>query len=224
MSYSKSPESVVEVEEQKSAAPELHPTHADSDLPDDFPPIVDRPRPGKPRSRWLLIAAIAIATGAAGFGWYSWQSGHNRPQQQAAAAQPKAIPVKLAAVETSSIQDASEFVSSLEAKRSVQIKPEAEGLVTEIFVKSGDFVEQRTSDRPHQKRQRPSWLEAIPSQPDPRSIPITPNCKQAPGQKKSPKLKPKSPKQPPISPKCDRALGPKKLVKLKPASPKQKPT
>lgn len=138
MSYSKSPESVVEAEEQKSATPELHPTDAENDRPDDFPPIIDRPQPGKPRSRWALIAAIAIATGAAGFGWYSWQSSHNRPQQ--AAAQPKGIPVKLAAVETSSVQDASEFVSSLEAKRSVAIKPEIDGLVTEIFVKSGDSI------------------------------------------------------------------------------------
>ncbi|MEG5062432.1 efflux RND transporter periplasmic adaptor subunit [Microcoleus sp. B3-A4] len=143
MSYSKSPESVVEAQEHKSPTPELHPTDADSDRPDDFPPIADRPElVAKPRSRWRLIAAIAIATGAAGFGWYSWQSGQNRPPQQAAAAQPPAIPVKLAAVKTSSVQDASEFVSSLEAKRSVQIKPEVEGLVTEIFVKSGDFINQ----------------------------------------------------------------------------------
>src|SRR6476469_1749333 len=169
MSYSKSPESVVEAERQKSPTPELHPTDADSDRPQDSATVADRPQPvakpeqhptdadsdrpqdsatvadrpepvAKRRSRWPLIAAIAIATGAAGFGGYSWQSGQNRPQQSAAAAQPKAIPVKLAAVETSSVQDASEFVSSLEAKRSVEIKPEAEGLVTEIFVKSGDFI------------------------------------------------------------------------------------
>lgn len=141
MNYSKSPESVVEAQEQKSATPELYPTDTENDRPDDFPPIADRPQlVAKPRSRWPLIAAIAIGTGAAGFGWYSWQSSHNRPQQ-AAAAQPKAIPVKLAAVETSSVQDASEFVSSLEAKRSVAIKPEIDGLVTQIFVKSGDSID-----------------------------------------------------------------------------------
>ncbi|MEG4207399.1 efflux RND transporter periplasmic adaptor subunit [Microcoleus sp. Pol7_A1] len=145
MSYSKSPESVVEAEEQKSATPELHPTdaEADSDRPQDLAPVADSPEPvAKPRSRWPLIAALAIVTGAAAFGWYSWQSGHNRAQQPAAAAQPQGIPVKLAAVQTSSVQDSSEFVSSLEAKRSVEIKPEAEGLVTEIFVKSGDFINQ----------------------------------------------------------------------------------
>jgi multidrug resistance efflux pump len=141
MSYPKSPESVVEAQEQKSATPELHPTDADSARPQEFVTVADSPEPvAKRRSRWPLIAAIAIATGAAGFGWYSWQSGHNRAQQPAAAAQPQAIPVKLAAVESSSVQEASEFVSSLEAKRSVEIKPEAEGLVTEIFVKSGDFI------------------------------------------------------------------------------------
>ena len=142
MSYSKSPESVVEAEDQKSTTPELHPIDADSYQPQDFDIVADHPRPvAKPRSRWPLIAAIAIATAGAGYGLYSWQSGHNRPAPQAAAGQPKGIPVKLAAVETSSVQDASEFVSSLEAKRSVQIKPETEALVTEIFVKSGDFIE-----------------------------------------------------------------------------------
>jgi RND family efflux transporter MFP subunit len=141
MSYPKSPESVVEAQEQKSATQELHPTDADSAQPQEFVNVADSPEPvDKPRSRWPLIAAIAIAAGAAGFGLYSWQSSNNRAQQPAAAAQPPAIPVKLAAVESSSVQEASEFVSSLEAKRSVEIKPEAEGLVTEIFVKSGDFI------------------------------------------------------------------------------------
>ncbi|PSB06607.1 efflux RND transporter periplasmic adaptor subunit [filamentous cyanobacterium Phorm 46] len=143
MSYSKSPESVVEAQEQKSTTPELHPTDADNQQPEDSATVVDdRPEPvAKPRSRWPLIAAIAIAATGAGYGLYSWQSGHNRAQQPAAAAQPQGIPVKLAAVETSPVQDASEFVSSLEAKRSVQIKPQTEGLVTQIFVKSGDSIE-----------------------------------------------------------------------------------
>ncbi|MEG4322750.1 MULTISPECIES: efflux RND transporter periplasmic adaptor subunit [unclassified Microcoleus] len=141
MSYSKSPESVVETEEQKSTTPELHPIDADSYQPQDFPAVPDRPRPVKRRSRWPLIAAIAIVTAGAGYGLYSWQLSHNRAPQ-AAAAQPKATPVKLATVATSSVQDTSEFVSSLEAKRSVQIKPETEGLVTQIFVKSGDAIDQ----------------------------------------------------------------------------------
>jgi len=148
MSYSKSPESVVEskslesaveVENPKTATPELHPTDADNYQPEDFPAVADRPRPAKPRSRWLLIAAIAIVTG--GGGWYLWQSSQSPPPQQAAAGKPKGIPVKIATLESRSIQDTSEFVSSLEAKRSVQIKPQTEGLVTEIFVKSGDSIE-----------------------------------------------------------------------------------
>ncbi|MBD0306967.1 MAG: efflux RND transporter periplasmic adaptor subunit, partial [Microcoleus sp. T1-bin1] len=95
MSYPKSPESVVEAQEQKSATPELHPTDADSDRPQEFVTVEDRPEPvDKRRSRWPLIATIAIVAGAAGFGLYSWQSSQNRPQQPAAAAQPQAIPVK----------------------------------------------------------------------------------------------------------------------------------
>src|SRR4028118_2445709 len=110
MSYPKSPESVVEAQEQKSATPELHPTDADSAQPQEFVTVADSPEPvDKPRSRWPLIAAIAIAAGAAGFGLYSWQSSHNRAQQPAAAAQPPAIPVKPAAVESRSVQEASAF-------------------------------------------------------------------------------------------------------------------
>ena len=144
MTYSKSPESVVDAEDQQSPTAdtsEIHPTDADSYQPEDFPPIADRPRPSKARSRWPLIATIAIALGAGFGGWHWWQSSHAR-SEQAAATQPQGIPVKLASVERRSVQDSSEFVSSLEAKRSVEIKPEIDGLVTEIFVKSGDFVEQ----------------------------------------------------------------------------------
>ena len=119
----------------------MHAIGIDRDRPQELVTVPeDRPRPvAKSRSRWPLIAAIAIGTAGAGYGLYSWQSSHNRPQ--AAAAQPKATPVKLATVATSSVQDTSEFVSSLEAKRSVQIKPETEGLVTQIFVKSGDAID-----------------------------------------------------------------------------------
>jgi len=39
MSYPKSPESVVEAQEQKSATPELHPTDAESDQPQDLLPL-----------------------------------------------------------------------------------------------------------------------------------------------------------------------------------------
>jgi RND family efflux transporter MFP subunit len=143
MSYPKSHKSVVETEEQKSTTtPELHPIDTENYQLEDFPAVADHLRPvAKPRSRWPLIAALAIAATGAGYGLYSWQSGHNRPAPQAAAGQPKGVSVKLATVENSSIQDASEFVSSLEAKRTAQIKPETEGLVKQIFVKSGDFVE-----------------------------------------------------------------------------------
>jgi RND family efflux transporter MFP subunit len=143
MSYSKCPESVVEAENAKcTGTAQLHPTDAEGHQPQELVTVPDSPRPvAKSRSRWPLIAAIAIATTGAGIGLYSWQSSHNRAATQAAANQPKATPVKLATVATSSVQDASEFVSSLEAKRSVQIKPETEGLVTQIFVKSGDSID-----------------------------------------------------------------------------------
>jgi hypothetical protein len=63
MSYPKSPKSVVETEEQKSTTtPELHPIDTENYQLEDFPAVADHLRPvAKPRSRWPLIAALAIA-------------------------------------------------------------------------------------------------------------------------------------------------------------------
>ncbi|OCR01285.1 efflux transporter periplasmic adaptor subunit [Oscillatoriales cyanobacterium USR001] len=144
MSYPKFPESVADTEEQNSDLTSAYSMDANSYQPQDFPQIADRPRslpPEKPQFRWpLVLIMMAIATTIGG-SWYLWQLTQNRSQPQTLAPKPKAIPVKLATVETSLLQDSSEFVSSLEAKRSVQIKPQIDALITEIFVKSGDFVE-----------------------------------------------------------------------------------
>ncbi len=56
------------------------------------------------------------------------------------AAPPQGVPVKLAAVEAMTLQERSEFVGTLEAKRSVVLQPEIDGRVSQIFVESGDRV------------------------------------------------------------------------------------
>jgi len=144
MSHPKISESVAEAPEANSDLTPIYPIDSNSYQPENLPPIAARSHtitPEKKQFRWPFILIMMAIITAIGGGWAIWQLTQNRPQQQALAAKPKAIPVKLTTIESSLLQDSSEFVSSLEAKRSVEIKPQIDGLVTEIFAKSGDFVE-----------------------------------------------------------------------------------
>lgn len=91
--------------------------------------------------RWLLpLVALLLLVGG-GFGWYFFQRSQ-KPQTAEApsAAQPQAVPVKLTTVEIATVQDSSEFVGALQAPRSVEMKPEIEGRVSQILVLEGDRV------------------------------------------------------------------------------------
>lgn len=141
MSSYKSPESVVDPQIRHSTSPESNQSEADIDPPEELATITDRPRSPQ-RSKWpLAVGALLLAIGA-GFGWQIWHTSHSKPQQQALdAGKPKGVPVKLATVETTSIAETSEFVGSLEAQRTVQLRPEIDGRVTQIFVQPGDLVQ-----------------------------------------------------------------------------------
>jgi multidrug efflux pump subunit AcrA (membrane-fusion protein) len=60
-------------------------------------------------------------------------------------AKPKAqdfkVPVKVAAVETGTIEDSSEYVATLQSRQSVTLLPRVDGQISQIFVKSGDRIE-----------------------------------------------------------------------------------
>jgi len=56
------------------------------------------------------------------------------------AGKPPGIPVKLQTVEQSTLSESSEFLGNLEAENRVDLRPEAEGRVREIFVSSGSNV------------------------------------------------------------------------------------
>ena len=53
---------------------------------------------------------------------------------------PQAVPVQLATVDATTLRDSSEFVGTLEAKRSVVLRPETDGRISQIFVQSGTRV------------------------------------------------------------------------------------
>lgn len=60
------------------------------------------------------------------------------------AGKPQGTPVKLQTVEQSTLLDSSEYLGNLEAENRVDLRPEAEGRVREIFVSSGSIVEKGT--------------------------------------------------------------------------------
>lgn len=101
-----------------------------------------------PPPRSLLWAMILLLVGI-GTGWgANWLLG-SRTQQNpptagagAMGGQPQAVPVKLATVERTAVENSSEVVAALEARRTVTIAPEIAGRVTQILVNEGDRVRQ----------------------------------------------------------------------------------
>ncbi len=111
--------------------------------------IVEKPvlqpteRSPAPRSKkpWLLALGAALLL-TLGFGaWRWWET--NQVEAEAAP-QTQAAPVRLTTVETSTVQDASEFVGNLESARSVTLRPEIQGRVSRILVTEGSRVAART--------------------------------------------------------------------------------
>ncbi|WP_138497209.1 efflux RND transporter periplasmic adaptor subunit [Nostoc sp. PA-18-2419] len=134
MSNSEFPESSFPVEIQQ-------PTVNESDRESESLPKRS-PKPPKKR-RWLLVLGIILLIAGIGFGWRWWQTNNakNAAANQAANSPPP-VPVKLATVETETMQQSSQFLGSLEAPRSVIIKPQIEGRITQIFVNEGNRVQQ----------------------------------------------------------------------------------
>lgn len=78
-----------------------------------------------------LVSATLITAGCGG----------GSPAQGAAAAPPP-TGVEIRTLEAHPIEQASEFIATMRSLRSTTVQPEVEGLVTRIFVKSGDRVRQ----------------------------------------------------------------------------------
>ena len=90
------------------------------------------------RWRWLpATAAVALAAGLA--------AGCDTGRAQPAPSGPPPSPVQLALIHPVPIEDASEYVASVESLSSTSIKPEVSGEVTRIYVKSGDRVARGTA-------------------------------------------------------------------------------
>jgi len=90
---------------------------------------------------WLVVTIITLRVGFVGGQW--WQSHTNKTPNQPSTAAPgrrRSILVKTIPIRITSLQETSEFVGTMEAKRSVRIRPEIDGRVVKILVQEGTFV------------------------------------------------------------------------------------
>ncbi|MCI0348375.1 MAG: efflux RND transporter periplasmic adaptor subunit [Acidobacteriales bacterium] len=77
----------------------------------------------------LLAAALVVVTGC------------NRGGSQAQAGQPPpAMPVKIVTIQPAPVKDVSEYVATLRSRHSTTLRPQVEGQITQIYVKSGERV------------------------------------------------------------------------------------
>jgi RND family efflux transporter MFP subunit len=136
--------------------PTKHPVHDEVDLysQDGSQPEQDlqageivehQPPPGKQR-RWPWILGLVLVLGGLGLGWL-WLRSSSASKAPAggapgAAGQPPGVSVKLATVATSTVQDSTVFIGTLESPRFVTVRPQVEGRIVQILAKEGDRVQQ----------------------------------------------------------------------------------
>ena len=84
-------------------------------------------------SQRLGAAALLLSVAVGG-------CGNNRADAGAAAAAPPPTAVKVLTLEQKPVEQASEFIATIRSLRSSTVQPEVDGLITRIFVKSGDHV------------------------------------------------------------------------------------
>lgn len=95
------------------------------------------PKQGRP---WITVLTVVLVLIGVGFGWQWWRSRSAGQPGGPGAAQAQAAPVELETVQTDSVQEASEFVGTLESRNSVELGPEIDGRVSRIFVEPGERV------------------------------------------------------------------------------------
>ena len=120
MTHSEFPDSRVPVEIEQPAV---------TDPSQELEPLPERSPKRPQKRRWPLLLGIVLLIAGVGFGWRWWQTSNASKAASAAGAEAaqRAIPVKLATVETQTVQESSEFIGSLEASLSVPLKPQVEG-------------------------------------------------------------------------------------------------
>ena len=97
---------------------------------------LDPARPRKQGARLLIMSVLLTASIATACG----RGEPPAAAQQGAAPQRQATPVKTIVLRSTEIPNSSEYVGTLKSRRSIDLNPQVDGQITEIFVKSGDVV------------------------------------------------------------------------------------
>ncbi|MBD2445723.1 efflux RND transporter periplasmic adaptor subunit [Nostoc sp. FACHB-152] len=91
------------------------------------------------KRRWLrlLLALILILGGGTAIVWRLLSPIKQAPS---VSSQPPGVRVKIAPVQIGTVEESTDFIASLESRRSINLQPTIQGQVTQIFVKPGDTV------------------------------------------------------------------------------------
>lgn len=88
----------------------------------------------------IMLWTLLLTGGAAG-GWYGWQSQQQNAQPaQSQRGGARAVSVRVATVELTTLEESSFIVGNLAAEEAVKIQSEVDGRVSEIYVRPGDRV------------------------------------------------------------------------------------
>ncbi len=137
MSYSEFPKSLDSIEKEQPLVTDSHQIQQQESLREQH-----QPPQQSPKRRWFLILGIFLLIVGVGIGWRWWYSrASSAPKEAGAAGKPMGIPVKLATVETGTVQETTDFIGSLEAPRSVPLKPQIAGRITQIVFTEGTHVQ-----------------------------------------------------------------------------------
>ena len=109
-----------------------------TDFRDNLPQEPPEPPPKQRRWLRLLLAAILLLGGGTAIVWRLLAPSDRPPAT--AEAQPPGVRVKTSPVQVGTIEESTDFVASLESRRSVTLQPRVQGQVTQIFVRSGDAI------------------------------------------------------------------------------------
>ncbi|NJL60603.1 MAG: efflux RND transporter periplasmic adaptor subunit [Methylacidiphilales bacterium] len=126
----------------------MTPSEPQTDFDENSSPTVLDPPQTKRRWIWSLLVML----GAAGAGFAAWRffvpGTPTTPTNTATTAtkqQVSGVPVKLLILKPGIVQETSEFVASLESRRSEIMRSPIQGQITQILAKSGDTVKQGSS-------------------------------------------------------------------------------
>ncbi|MBE9005435.1 efflux RND transporter periplasmic adaptor subunit [Fortiea sp. LEGE XX443] len=95
--------------------------------------------PPQQKWRWwrLLLALILILGGGVAIAWRLITPIHQTPSTTA---QLSGVRAKISSVQIGTIEESSDYIASLESRRSINLQSRIPGQVTQIFVKPGDTV------------------------------------------------------------------------------------